>query len=163
MNWDKTSAISEILSSIAILVTIGYLAIEIEQNAEATRAEVRQSMLESDQNFLELFVSDPELGLLWYREELNDEERIRVGYVLITHVRMRENNWLQYKNGVLDEQSWQSYRRTLVAVLSSPQARKWWFGFGVERIFDLEFVAVVNGLLADQPVFDRPLNVTAFD
>jgi hypothetical protein len=41
MNWSKASGIAEILSSIAIVVTIGYLALEIEQSAEATRAEVR--------------------------------------------------------------------------------------------------------------------------
>lgn len=33
MNWTRASAIAEILSSIAIVVTIGYLAIEIKQNA----------------------------------------------------------------------------------------------------------------------------------
>jgi hypothetical protein len=51
----------------------------------------------------------------------------------------------------------------LIAVLSAPQTRKWWKGFGVERIFDAEFIMEVNELLADQPVFERPPNVSAFD
>jgi hypothetical protein len=98
-----------------------------------------------------------------YKERLTEEEKISLGYLLITHLRMRENNWLQYRNGVLDEASWRSYRRSLIAVLSAPQTRKWWKGFGVERIFDAEFITEVNELLADQPVFERPPNVSAFD
>ena len=163
MNWSKASAIAEILSSIAIVITIGYLALEIEQNAEATRAEVRQEMLASDQQFLELFIVNPQLALMWYRENLTEEEKTSLGYLLITHLRMRENNWLQYRSGVLDEASWRSYRRSLIPVLSAPQTRKWWKGFGVERIFDSGFIAEVNELIADQPISERAPNVSAFD
>ena len=35
MNWTKASAAAEILSSVAILATLVYLAIEIQQSAEA--------------------------------------------------------------------------------------------------------------------------------
>ena len=56
MNWTKASAMAEILSSIAILVTLIYLAIEIQQNTDATQAEIRQSTLESDQQHLQLFI-----------------------------------------------------------------------------------------------------------
>jgi hypothetical protein len=163
MNWTKASAIAEILSSIAIVVTIGYLAVEIKQNAEATRAEIRQEILASDQQLLEMLIDDPKLSLIWYREDLTDEEKTRLGYFLITHLRMRENNWLQYQNGILDEESWRIYSRSLITVLSGRQTRKWWSGFGVERLFDSEFIAAVNELIANQPVVERPPNVSAFD
>jgi hypothetical protein len=78
-------------------------------------------------------------------------------------IRMRENNWLQYRNGVLDEASWRIYRCSLIAVLSGRQIRKWWSGFGVERLFEAEFIAVVNELIANQPVLERSPNVSAFD
>jgi len=59
MNWSKASAAAEILSSVAILATLVYLAIEIQQSAEATQANTRQAMLASDQQFLELLVDSP--------------------------------------------------------------------------------------------------------
>ncbi len=163
MNWTKASSVAEILSSVAILITLVYLVVEIQQNAEATQADTRQAVLDSDQQFLELYVDSPELNLLQYKEELSDDERIRLSFLLNTFVRMRENNWLQYRNGVLDDVTWRAYQLALVASLSAPQTRLWWQNFGVERIFDSDFISLVDELLANQPVFDRSPHITAFD
>ena len=163
MNWTKASAVAEILSSVAILITLVYLVVEIQQNAEATQAETRQAILDSDQQYLELYIDSPELSVLQFKADLSDEERIRLSYLLITFVRMRESNWLQYENGTLDEVTWRAYQGSIVAVLSAPQARRWWQNFGVERIFDSEFISLVDELLANQPLFDRAPHITAFD
>ena len=163
MNWTKASAIAEITSSIAILVTLIYLAVEIGQNATATNAEIRQSMLDSDQQFLELIVADPELNLMWYKKKLNKEERVRLSYFLITHVRMRENNWFQHQSGILDDATWYAYRGSLLAVLTGPQPRVWWNNFGVERLFDARFIDEVNDLIKNQPTDEESPHVLAFD
>jgi len=163
MNWTKTSAIAEILSSVAILVTLVYLAVEIQQNAEATRADTRQAILDSDQQFLQLFVDSPELNLLWYKPELSDQEKVRLSYFLLTHMRMRESNWFQYESGTLDERTWRSYRASIVAMLSAPRTRAWWEALGVDGIFDLDFVSVVDNLIADEPLIDRSRHVAVFD
>ena len=163
MNWTKASAAAEILSSVAILATLVYLAVEIQQNAEATRADTRQAILASDQQFLQLFVDSPELNLLWYKPELSDQEKVRLSYFLLTLVRMRESNWLQHTSGILDDVTWRTYRGSLVVVLSAPQTRVWWQNFGLERIFDPEFISLVDELLANQPVFERSRQIAAFD
>ena len=163
MNWTKASAVAEILSSVAILITLVYLVVEIQQNAEATQAETRQAVLDSDQQYLEFYVDSPELMVLQYQSDLSDEERIRLSFVLVTFIRMRENNWLQYENGTLDDVTWQTYRLSLISQLSAPQSRAWWQNFGVERVFDSDFISLVDELLANQPVFDRSPHITAFD
>ena len=163
MNWTKASAVAEILSSVAILITLVYLVVEIQQNSEATQAETRQAILDSDQQFLELLIDSPELMVLQYQSDLSDEERIRLSFLLVTFIRMRENNWLQYENGTLDDVTWQAYRLSLIAQLSNPQSRAWWRNFGVERIFDSDFISLVDELLADQPVLDRAPHIAAFD
>ncbi len=163
MNWTKTSAIAETLSSVAILITLVYLVVEIQQNAEATQAETRQAILDSDQQFLELFVDSPELMVLQYQSDLSDEERIRLSMLLVTFVRMRESNWLQYENGTLDDVTWQAYQGSLVAVFSAPQTRAWWQNFGVERIYNSDFISLVDELLANQPLRDWSSHIAAFD
>lgn len=82
-------------------------------------------MLASDQQLLEMLTNDPQLSLSWYKEELDDAEKIRLGYFLVTHLRMRENNWLQYKNGILDDETWQTYRSSLGVIFSARQPRTW--------------------------------------
>jgi hypothetical protein len=163
MNWTKASAVAEILSSVAILITLVYLVVEIQQNSEATQADTRQAILDSDQQFLAFYVDSPELSDFQYKGDLSDEERIRLSYLLITFVRMRESNWLQYENETLDDVTWQAYRLSLIAVLSTPQTRAWWQNFGVERIFDSEFISLVDELLANQPLYDRSPHLAAFD
>lgn len=125
MNWTKASAIAEILSSIAILATLVCLAIEIQQNADATRANTRQTMLMSDQQFLELLIESPELHLSWHKPGLSNEEKVRLSFFLITQLRMRENNWLQYRSGIVDENTWNSYSGSLKAIFTGPQPRAW--------------------------------------
>jgi hypothetical protein len=163
MNWTKTSAVAEILSSVAILATLVYLGIEINQNAEATQADTRQSMLASDQQLLQLIIEKPDLHILWYKPELNDEEKVRLSYFLVLHFRMRENNWLQNQNGILDDATWLSYRSSILAILSSPRTRHWWHNFGVERLYDPEFNIVVDELIADAPIFERSAHISVFD
>ena len=46
MNWTKWASIAEIISSVAILVTLLYLAIQTEQNTDAINSQSRQSLAE---------------------------------------------------------------------------------------------------------------------
>ena len=162
-DWTKVSSTAEILSSVAILVTLMFLAFEIQQNSEATQAGTRQAMLESDQQFLEQIVENPDLHLLWYKRELSDEEKVRLSYFLISHFRMRENNWLQYQNGQLDRATWESYSQSILAVLSAPRTRTWWNNFGVDRLFDPRFISVVNQMVENGPIYDQSPHLLVFD
>jgi len=164
MNWADLSALSEILGSVAIVITLIYLSIQTRQNADATKANTRQEVLAADQLLLLNFVTDPELELLRYKPDLTDEEKARLGWVFITFVRMRENNWLQYKNGVLDRDTWESYRASIVAMLGSCRGKAWWQNYVVNPgIWDTQFTSEVTELLANAPTRDRSSVLAAFD
>ncbi len=162
MDWNRLAAISEVLSSVAILVTLIYLAIETEQNAEAIQASTRQAMLDADQEYLMYFADNPEILTLRYKPELTDEEKGRLSATWITFMRIRENNWIQHQNGVLDDLTWQSYRNSIVASMSGPRARLWWRNVGA-TLFDAEFASMVDDLLANAPVQNRSPLIAAFD
>jgi hypothetical protein len=164
MNWDMLSAIGEILSSVAVLVTLIYLAIQTRQNTDSIRASTRQSSLAADQDFLLQAQNDPELHLLRYKRELTDEEKVRLSAYWIIFVRLREVNWFQYKNGVMDEETWSTYRSSIVGSLGSSRGRTWWMTYAVNRkSFDPGFTSVVSELLADAPVIEESPLVTAFE
>ena len=48
-------------------------------------------------------------------------------------------------------------------MLSAPRTRAWWEALGVDGIFDLDFVSVVDNLIADEPLIDRSRHVAVFD
>ena len=164
MNWTKLSAAGEILSSVAILITLIYLVIETQQNADAIMANTRQEILAADQAFLMELSKIPKIEEVRYKQELTDEERAQLGFMLITFVRMRESNWTQYQNGVLDEATWLSYRNSIVAMMGTPNGKKFWQNYVVAyNSFDPQFTTHVSDLLATSPVKEQSNIIAAFD
>jgi hypothetical protein len=42
INWDAIGAIGEIVGALGVMVTVGYLAIQVRQNTFASRAQTYQ-------------------------------------------------------------------------------------------------------------------------
>ena len=164
MSWTELSVVSEILGSLAIVITLIYLAIQTRQNADATLANTRQELLAADQQLLLQFIQDSELELIRYKPELTEREKARLGWVFVTFTRMRENNWLQYQNGVLDKETWESYRGSIVAMFGNLRGKTWWQNYVVDfGLADPRFASEVSELLASAPTRDRSSILAAFD
>jgi len=164
MNWTMLSALGDILGSAVVLITLIYLAIQTRQASKATQANTRQAMLAADQQPLQLIVDNPDLYLVRFKPKLTDEEKVRLGAYLVTFVRMRESYWLQYKNGVLDEATWGSYRTSIVPFLGAQKTRIWWQRYARDmNAFDPGFIALVDELLANAPAQEQPPWLAAID
>jgi len=151
-NWSKWSAIAEIISSIAILVTLIYLSIQTQQNTAAIQANTRQTMITTDVETLKASMDYPHAFVqMRNTEALSEDEKNRIISWLIMLVRTREYQWFQYKNGLLDKQAWEAYLTGLSGNLSYPRTRGWWNQDAYD-LFDHEFVDEVNKYLAGKPV-----------
>lgn len=163
MKWAKLSAIAEILSSIAIVVTLIYLAIQTQQNTAALQANSRDAVLEADLQHLYRIVDDPAIWLSYSKEDLTDEEKVRLFHFLGAFIRIRERDWLQYRSGALDEETWSAFQVALIGTLSSMNTRKWWDAVSESGGFDAAFVEHLNSALADQPIATEADTLGAFD
>ena len=154
LDWTKWSAVAEIASSIAILVTLVYLAIQTAQNTAAVQASTRQSMLAEDRALLELQIAYPDTALLQVAEpgSLSDEQIVRIASWLTIFVRNKENQYLQFRNGVIDEGTWRAYSSVSAEVLSYEITRRWWESRSAVGEFDPSFTQYVNELLATRDV-----------
>jgi len=47
MNWEAIGAIGEIVGAVAVVVTIGYLAVQIRQNTRSVRDSAFQEVIHS--------------------------------------------------------------------------------------------------------------------
>jgi hypothetical protein len=155
MNWEALSAISDIVGAGAILVTLIYLAVQMRQNTATVQASTRQAILQEDQALGYRVLDEPEILLLRYKPELTDEEKIRLSMYLTTFFRLRESNWRQYRNGVLDEATWNSYKGSIRA-FASASVRTWSDHPMVAQTIDPEFLSMVKEFLAACPDSDRP-------
>ncbi len=125
MNITKVAAWSEIVSSIAVLATLVYLALQMQQNTAAVRADTRQAMIAADIGVLSLYVDNPDLWLDGMHERtLTPEDKVRLHMATTLFLRTREHNWFQYQNGVLDEVTFASYANPISSILGTERMRK---------------------------------------
>lgn len=144
MNVTKISAIAEIVSSVAIVVTLIYLTIETRQNTDALLATSRQATLDADLSFISNVIDHPELGI-GRGVPGETAEEVRIMAHLIAYLRIREFAWFQYQNGILDETTWQSYMAPTPLVFALPESRKLLDGYRG----DPEFIAYLREMLED--------------
>jgi len=109
MNWTKTSAISEMVGSIAILATLGYLAVQTQQNTAALVSSSRQQALSAELEFLRMNMDYPESTLSGA-----DPDEVRDTFMAATLIRIREHQWFQLQDGQLDDASFRSYLQVLL-------------------------------------------------
>ena len=155
LDWTKVSSVAEIASSIAVVATLIYLTIQIQQNTAAIEASSRHTILETDVQLLDIGIAYPAIARSMYKQELlTDDEKLQLEWWLIGLGRSREYQWLQYQNGVLDQQTWESNLSALALNLSYPRTRAWW-KLVARDYFDHEFVAEVDRYLAGIPVVEN--------
>ena len=149
MNWTKWSSIAEILSSVAILVTLVFLTAQMRQNTVAVQASSLDGSLSGDLQLLENLIRDPALWFLQYKEELTEDESVQLYHYLAALVRIQERNWLLRRSGALDEAEYVSYQSGFLGTILAPNARQWWEN--TQSAFNAEFASDVNVLIDGLP------------
>lgn len=150
MNLSNLASVSEIVGSIAILVTLIFLALQMKQNTRAIQASASQDAAEAESNALVQLLNYPELANSLTKDELTDVEVVRLFAYLSLLLRAHEQYWRQYELGVIDEATLARYQGPLVAQLSFQSSRNWWTVY--QARFDRGFSSRVNGLLRDAPI-----------
>jgi hypothetical protein len=152
--------VGQIVSSIAVVVTLGFLVAQIAQNTAAVQASTRQAMLADARGLLTTNLEHPELNRFNTQKlaELSDDDRTRISAWLTMFVRTEESEWLQYQEGVIDERTWLTYAAPLTPNLSTEVSRSWWETRSARGEFDPDFTAYVNEQLAKVPARIRSVS-----
>ncbi len=111
MNIMELGALGELVGAVAVVVTLGYLALQVRQsksaldiNSQETRAATMQATIESEM-FFQSQILKP--AGTWEKvvvgEPLADGEEARMGIILYSMLlTQHENRYHQYKSGYLD-------------------------------------------------------------
>jgi len=158
MDWVKWSAISEILSSVSILVTLFFLTMQFGLNTKATHATTRTAIWQINQMTTASLIEVPRIAVSMRKPEpLTLEEKTELFSWLSSFYGVREFVWLQYRDGVLDKSTFKTYLENVENQLVLPRVQSWWQKFG-NGMYDPEFVKFVNhkcNEIAANPVRDK--------
>ena len=151
MNWEAIGAIGEILSAFAVLITLGYLAIQIRQNTQTIKTSALQSvqdvilLTEKNERYIACLMK-AQRG-----ETLSPDERAHMVERLLTIMRTFEKIWYAFKLGAVSRDQFEQNLDLLRWALSVRAARQIWAHLA--ETFDPEFRAFVDSevLRADAP------------
>jgi len=149
MNWEAIGALAELCGAAAVIATLVYLAVQLRQNNELLRSGSRQALVGNDVTSLAANLQHTDVFSKYVSEqELSQEEQLKMSFMFALDLRNREFEYFQYQNGLLDEETWLSYRQVILINHSSPLGRRWWDKVG-RSIVDPEFANKVDELLLD--------------
>lgn len=144
--------IAEIISALAIIISLIFVGFQIRENTKATQASTFHEVAALDIQLLLSFGSSQESARVssLFREdphELSDEELNWGFYLFGAEVRHIENLFLQKESGMLTDVGWRSRKALVEGLIRSP-------GFGVlldspnKKYFDGSFIEYAEKLRA---------------
>ena len=109
MSLSDLAAIATVISGLAVLGSLIYLALQTRQNSKHTRALIQQGRAVQAADLTTRWASDPSLVALLQKATLgdptlSDEEVLRFVLMQFTAYQMWEDRFYQHKEGLIDEE-----------------------------------------------------------
>ena len=158
MNWEALGAIGEIVGAIAVVLTVGYLAVQIRQNTQQITENVRslrvaafQSIQQSGHQVRAQVLAEAGSALKGLREpeSLTPEERLKFNMVMMGVVLNLREVFLLRRWEAVDPQFWEIMEQFIGQVARQPGGRAYFERFA--QIDSSEFGAELRRLLAEAP------------
>lgn len=130
MNWDAVGAIGEVVGALAVVATLGYLAIQIRQNTMAVRRNSVRQANEGNSRALNSLI-DEGVSEVFVRglkslDDLSDVERFRFDNVFYQWLSAQEQAFIDRREGAISDDSFAVYENTVPGFLTTPGGREWW-------------------------------------
>lgn len=155
MNWEAVGAIGETLGAIAVVVSLLYLAAQIRQNSRVVKGASAQAITQTIQSELRWSSDMSEILVKVFEDpdSLSPVEAFKLGEWATAAMWARQNEYIQYKQKLIDETVWHGCRGILKNTFSIIWMRTWWQAFD-KSVFSEDFVELVNDVIADQSNYD---------
>jgi len=161
MNWDAVAALAEAFGAIGVIVTLVFLARQIQQNTSAVRASTNHALTQQRNDLNVKFGLDPPAVELLLRgarsfEGLDFNERYRYTLLMRAVVGVCEDTFVQYSEGMCGPEPWSSAKVVLGPIAAAPTFATWWDQHGevyypaFRREVDAICAAAQQGVAADQ-------------
>ena len=159
MSLGEWAALAVIISAIAVVVTLIYLAIQIKHskesldaNTKAIRGQAISDITRNVHDQMHMLIQGHDVAAAYQRfvteEQLNPTDAFLLDSVLSAVFVARQNEYFQWKQGLLDDDVFRSLHHVILICLGSPNGQHWWDNEG-RRMFTPNFVAFVDELCGE--------------
>ena len=141
MNWDAIGAIGEIVGAIAVVATLGYLAVQIRENSKQLRVTSINAMNELiNYGFDPIYNSDRNteawLVGLSSPDDLNDLDKQLFELFMGRLMNSFQTAMTQHRHEGLEERDFSRYMGVYKGVLETPGGQRWLSTIGKDFLDD---------------------------
>jgi len=131
MNWDAIGAIGEIIGSMAVILTIVYLSMQIRQTTKSARSASGNQTRQAAVDVLSVITGNIETARTYTnglknREELEVSERLQFDLIVFQMMRALETFFFEHQERLLSEEQWLGQWRGVQSILQSKGGRESW-------------------------------------
>ena len=152
MNWDAIGAIGELIGATAVVISVGYLAVQIRGQTSESRLAATRELSSKRTDVMKMALSDDALIKVYLKalrgyESLEGEERLKASLMFNILMRNAEQDFIHKGTGHADDPYLESVDRVLSQNVSLPGVQEWWST--TSNLFNHNFQAHVNRLIAE--------------
>ena len=131
MTLSDLAALGSLISGIAVLVSLIFVAVQMRQNTLAVRAAASQAHAANFQQLLNPMIQDGDVARVWRTgfeqlSTLTDDERVRFFLILSGIFRFYEAAHHQWRDGQLDEGHWHQVHSQARDIIRYPGVQTYW-------------------------------------
>ena len=152
MTLNTLVSLAEIVSSVAVTLTLLFLITSIRQNTRSQKALAVDSIAAAIAAINIPAMSSPALGSAVLRAvsdwgSATRDERIMAHYFLFSFFRLSENAWYQQKVGILEAGQWEGWEKGVRKYYHSKGVREVWWP-ARRHSFSTDFQAFLAGTVS---------------
>jgi hypothetical protein len=131
MNWEALGAIGEIVGAAGVIVTLGYLAVQIRQNTTVVSTSNFQELMRDYSNLGNTIADSAEAaeifskGLVSY-EALSEVDKVRFQWMIGEPFRGAQTCFQLERRGLIDQELYADYMASFANLLRAPGVREYW-------------------------------------
>ena len=153
MDWEAIGAIGEVLGALAVVATLGYLAVQIRQNTKAVRIQTYQAIMDSS-NRLGDSLAEQNVDEIYRKgrkdpDSCSTEEWARFVLIAGQVMNLYEGLYLHHQSGAIDDDFFTNRWKTFHRIMNQPGFRLIWTE-KMDAYYALSFTRAVDGLLANE-------------
>ena len=155
MNWEAINAVSQIVSSIAVVLSVLYLGIQVHRSTRVARVAAQDAAASAVRDVTNTFMENAEMSRIWGAgledlTTLSAEEQARFFHATHQFLKALETIHFHYLNGLMDKQLWLGWQELLRHYIAAPGIAQYWNIRG--QLFSARFREFISTL---EPVRDR--------
>jgi hypothetical protein len=131
MSWEAINAVSQLISSIAVVFSVMYLAIQVHRSTRVAKIAAQDSAATALRDVTKPLMEDADLSRIWQMglqdfNALSRADQARFFHATYQFLKAFETIHFHFVYGLLDQQLWEGWRELLRHYIAAPGVAYYW-------------------------------------